>query len=425
MKNTAVSIALLLVVSFAFAQSPKYRVLGLPVERNTITLRQPWVGGMNSPQFSPIDLNGDNLKDLFVFDRIGDKVLTYINNGTGGASTFDYSPKYEQLFPGFFAWALSRDYNHDGIADIFTHVNSGIGVFKGRMDGGLLRFDTVSNLLLYTDPPYKVNIWTNIADIPVIADVNFDGDMDILTYGVFGAGVEYYENQTQEHPGDPHYVLDSFQFTNQTLCWGNFQQSSISNSIALNVSCKTGGAELPEVGGERHAGNAIFSFDDGNDHDIDLLNGNIGYDNLMFLENGGDSSFANIITWDSVYPACNTHVYMPTYPAAYGVDITNDGLEDLMISPNVGTAGGRDIKNVLWYRNVNNQVCNFEYESDSMLVADMLDFGTDSKPVFFDFNSDGLQDIVIGNYGYFRPFQTYKGTLAYYENIGTATQPRY
>ncbi|HLP51496.1 MAG TPA: T9SS type A sorting domain-containing protein, partial [Chitinophagales bacterium] len=41
------------------------------------------------------------------------------------------------------------------------------------------------------------------------------------------------------------------------------------------------------------------------------------------------------------------------------------------------------------------------------------------------FNSDGLQDIVIGNYGYFRPFQTYKGTLAYYENIGTASQPRY
>ncbi len=419
--------AFLLLFSFlllqsSFSQSPKYRVVSIPVERNSADMREPWVGGMNSPQFSAIDLNGDNHKDLFAFDRVGDKVLTYINSGTG--STFNYAPQYEQLFPAMSAYALIRDYNNDGVPDIFAHANSGTMVFKGRMESGQLRFDTVSPLLLYSDPPYMVNIWTNVSDIPVVTDVNFDGDLDILTYGVFGAGVEYYENQTVEHTGDIHFAADSLKFINATLCWGNFQQAALSNSINLNVSCK-GNSGLAQQGeGARHAGNSIFSFDDGNDHDVDLLNGNIGYDNLMFLENGGDSSWANITKWDSIYPVCNTPVLMPTYPAAFGADVDNNGLEDLLISPNV-TAGGRDVKNVMLYKNVNNQLCNFEYQSDSFLVQDMLDFGTDSKPVFFDLTGDGLKDIIIGNFGYFRPYQTYKGTLAFYENIGTVTQPKY
>ncbi|HRG89365.1 MAG TPA: FG-GAP-like repeat-containing protein, partial [Chitinophagales bacterium] len=404
MKNSLFTLVALLFTTSLFAQHPKNRVLSLPVERNGITLRQPWVGGMNSPQFSPIDLNRDGLKDLYVFDRIGDKVLTYVNNGTNGTNTFDYSPKYEELFPGMFAWSLIRDYNKDGVDDIYTHVNSGIGVFKGRLQNNLLRFDTVSNLLLYTDPPYTVNIWTNIADIPVITDVNFDGDMDILTYGVFGAGVEYYENQNKENPGNPSFEMDSFKFRNETLCWGNFQQSSINNSISLNVPCKGDGDGRGNIiieGSERHAGNAIYSFDAGNDHDIDLLNGNIGFDNLMFLENGGDSTYANITRWDSIFPQCNTPVLMPTYPGGYGVDVNSDGLEDVLVAPNVGTTGGRDVKNVMWYKNTGNSNCNFEYQSDSFIVADMLDFGTDSKPVFFDYNSDGLLDIIVGNYGYF------------------------
>jgi len=426
MQKYFVSCLFVLLYQFVFSQTPKYRVLSIPVERNTIKFRQPWVGGMNSPQFSAIDLNGDNFKDLFVFDRVGDKVLTYLNNGGGIDSSFDYAPKYEQLFPGLNAWALIRDYNNDGVADIFAHANAGSMAFKGSIQNGLLHFDTLSPLLLYSDPPYNVNIWTNISDIPVFVDVNFDGDMDVLTYGVAGGTVEYYENQTMEHAGqgNAQYDVDSLKFIAETYCWGNFVQSGISNSISINQSCKGTSGMSSQAEGARHSGNTIFSFDNDNDHDIDLLNGNIGYDNLMLLENGGDSSYANIINWDSIYPVCSKPVIMPTYPAAFGIDANSDGLEDLLISPNV-TAGGADINNVKLYKNVNNQLCNFEPQSDSFLVREMLDFGTDSKPVFFDFNGDGLKDIVIGNYGYFRPYQTYKGTLAYYENTGTSTKPKF
>lgn len=409
----------------AFSQAPKYRVVSLPVERNGIQLRQPWVGGMNSPQFSPINLNGDSLKDLFVFDRVGAKVLTYVNNGSGNDTTYDYAPQYESLFPQMVAWALIKDYNNDGIADIFTHANSGTMIFKGSIQAGLLHFDTVCPLLLYYSAPYTTNIWTSITDLPVFTDVNFDGDIDVLTYTVLGGQIEYYENQTKEHPGDIHYAADSFKFLKIGDCWGNVQQNSISNAMILNAGCKgLGGLDQSGTGAERHAGNTIFSFDDGNDHDVDLLNGNLGFDNLGFLENTGDSSFAQITRWDSLWPLCNTPAIMPTYPAAFGADFNHDNLEDIFVSPNAD-AGGRDVKNVMLYKNVNNNLCNFEYQGDSFLVHEMIDFGTESKPVFFDFNGDGLKDMVIGNYGYYRPFTTYKSALAYYENVGTATQPKF
>jgi hypothetical protein len=115
---------------------------------------------------------------------------------------------------------------------------------------------------------------------------------------------------------------------------------------------------------------------------------------------------------------------MPIFPAAFGVDADNNGLEDLLVAPNA-RQGATDVNNVLLYKNTGNTACQFNYVSDTFLVHHSLDFGTDSKPVFFDFNGDGLKDIVVGNYGYFRPFTTYKSALAIYENTGTASNPKF
>ena len=71
--------------------------------------------------------------------------------------------------------------------------------------------------------------------------------------------------------------------------------------------------------------------------------------------------------------------------------------------------------------------CWYEYQNDSFLVHHMLDFGTNSKPVFYDYNGDGLLDIVVGNYGYFDSTKTppFQSALAYYQNTGTATHPKF
>ena len=54
----------------------------------------------------------------------------------------------------------------------------------------------------------------------------------------------------------------------------------------------------------------------------------------------------------------------------------------------------------------------------------MLDFGNSAYPVF-DYNNDGLDDIIIGNYGYHNPNNNPTSSLALLKNTGTNTFPSY
>ncbi len=149
-------------------------------------MRDPWVGGMDCPQFSMADINQDGIQDLFVFDRTGNRVITYLGNGGAPDTMFTYAPQYERLFPsGLSNWALLRDYNHDGIPDIFAWVDEGCSVMKGNFNNSILRFDTVSPFLRYTainsgnGAINHPNVFVPGVDLPGIMDINGDGDLDV------------------------------------------------------------------------------------------------------------------------------------------------------------------------------------------------------------------------------------------------------
>ena len=58
----------------------------------------------------------------------------------------------------------------------------------------------------------------------------------------------------------------------------------------------------------------------------------------------------------------------------------------------------------------------------------MIEVGEGAHPVFFDYNADGLMDIIVGDFGIFDPSVgplLYKSGLWLYENIGTASSPAY
>ena len=61
-------------------------------------LRHAWVGGLNSCQFSDIDLNNDGISDLFVFDKTGNKSLTFINNGISDSVDYIYNYYFQKYF---------------------------------------------------------------------------------------------------------------------------------------------------------------------------------------------------------------------------------------------------------------------------------------------------------------------------------------
>ncbi len=426
----------------SMSQPSKYRVISIPVIRNGVQLRDPWLGGFDSPQFSSCDLNQDGIADLFVFDRAGNKVYTYLGNGGGIDTMFTYAPQYESLFPtSLNNWSLLRDYNHDGISDIFTHTGLGIAVYKGSLVDGLLHFDLVSKYLKYDQNQFTPNIYTVISDMPAILDVNGDGDLDILTYDQFGSAIAYYENQTSENPGNSAFASDSLRYGLVTSCWGKVEMDHSSNSIKLNVDtatdCQYGSGILPPNWGSnnsRHAGNSLFTINDPVYHTIDILNGNVGYNDLFFLRNDGSGNKnGNVYEWDSIFPPCGHSMLMASYPAAYGIKISNDSSEDILMAPNGyppydgATYPARNVKNVVHYKSTGDTTCWYEYQNDSFLVHHMLDFGTNSKPLFYDLNGDGLQDIVVGNYGYFDSllYPPYRSALAYYQNTGTATKPQF
>ncbi len=411
------------------SSQPFYQTLSIPVSKNNVALKNPWVGGMDAPQFSPADLDNDGKQDLFVFDRSGDKAYTFLNKGNGN---YEYAPEYEAMLPEIENWALIRDYNKDGVPDIFCWANGGIRVYRGSRNNGVLsfefitgRYDNEGNLLTdflaYNDNGNPVNVYVLTDDIPGIVDVNGDGDMDILSFGNFAANVEYYENQSVERGFGADSLI--FEADYLDLCWGRFFEGASDNTIIL-AACKTGGMEGSDAG--RHAGSTICAFDKEGDGDMDLVLGDIVYNTMIYLHNGGDSVNANMVSYDTIFPAYNVSINMPVFPAAYLVDADDDGANDLLVAPNA-RGSYRNIKNVMWYRNAgSNTNYDFRYQTDSFLVSEILDFGTNSKVAVFDYNGDGLLDIFVGNDTYYtQQHQTAKSQIALLENIGTNTAPSF
>jgi len=244
-----------------------------------------WAGGLNAPQFSEIDLNNDLIMDLFVFDRVGNRILTFLNNGKSGQIDYIYAPEYEEKFPPLNDWVLLVDYNNDGKNDIFTYNKGGIKVYKNTSTSGNLAFSLKVSPYITSNsgngfpPP---NLYASRIDIPAIIDVDFDGDIDVLSFGVNSDKISYYENFAADS-GD----IESFKFYDNTYCWGNFREDALTNRVILNQSC-------PKIKikakGNKHGGASILAFDPDGDQDIDIILGDPSFKNLVFLENGGNKT---------------------------------------------------------------------------------------------------------------------------------------
>jgi len=76
-----IQVAALLLAVTTLSQAQYGPDRDIPGMLGATTLRYPWAGGLNNPQFSNADLDHDGLQDLVVFDRTGNKLLTFRNNG--------------------------------------------------------------------------------------------------------------------------------------------------------------------------------------------------------------------------------------------------------------------------------------------------------------------------------------------------------
>ena len=132
-----------------------------------------------------------------------------------------------------------------------------------------------------------------------------------------------------------------------------------------------------------HAGSSFMIFDEDADNDMDIVLGDLAFNNLNRLINGGDNTFATITEQDTTYPEYDKPYDIPIFPAPFLIDVDNDGKKDMLVSPN-NINQSANIKNVWYYKNVaEDEKYVFDYQQDSLFISEMVDFGSGAYPVFF------------------------------------------
>ncbi len=429
MKSIAIAISIVLLCNVLHAQTRFIykRMDAVPVIQYLDTLNFPFVGGFNNPQYSPINLNQDALPDLFVYDRSSNQVRTFLNTGSFGNVRYQYAPQYESVFPKDLSnWVLVRDYNCDGEGDIFTYAIPGsIKLYKGVRTGNQLSYQLISSALQYhLIGGTHGNVGNTSIDIPAIDDIDKDGDLDILTFDGNGSNIWYYTGQQVEQMGS--CATDSLTFLLDKFCWGKVFDANY-RSVILNYPCVPALA-APELGdpkGLKHSGNTLAAFDMDGDGDKDCLKGNVSYGYFNMLYNGGDTALAVITAQDTVFPSNSVAMNCELFPASYFLDVDNDGLTDLLGAPNLAF-GSENYFCSWYYKNTGTATAaQFSFQSDSFLIDQMIEVGEGAYPALIDLNQDGLQDLVIGNAGYYASNGNYKAQLAYYQNTGSASAPAF
>ncbi len=363
-------------------------------------LSNPYAGGIRHPQFSQLDLDNDGKKDLFVFDKATNLIQTYINKGKENEVNYQYTSEYNHIFPRLETWALLRDFNHDGIEDIFTGGKSqkdAILIYCGSKSmEGKISFSLISNqpsgYLHYQEndtlfTPVRIPFGNGLDFI----DIDGDIDLDIL---FFPAGDEYltlYKNISVETGHNP----DIGPFIKEDECFGKFKLSRYDSSVLLSSridSCIQEQNRTVLI----HGGTSVSAIDINCDQRIDLLIGDGKTKDINLLINSGqegkDWMTENIIK----YPDGKTEI--SSFVSGYFMDINNDGVFDLILTHNDSQAGQTKDHVILFINEGDN--CNpiFSLSTRNFLAQDMLSFGVGSHPSICDFNGDGLNDIVVGTH---------------------------
>lgn len=399
------------------------------VKKGGDTLQFPWAGGLNHAQFSTIDVDFDGLEDLFIFDRSTNQIRVFLKKEENGEFKYEFYYDSRSLFPEDIRYrAKAVDYNRDGKKDLFVYGIGGIKVFKnvGNATDGL-QWELAKERVESEYTSSTEYLYVSSTDIPAYVDVDYDGDIDVLTFHLGGERVEYHKNLSMETYGIP----DSLLFKLKNECWGTFIEDDSNNSITLNYTSVFSPCGDPNISDPekalRHSGSTLLALDLNEDQVMDLILGDVAHYNLTALFNGGTAPNQNsaMASMDENYPSNTTPVNLSIFPAAFFEDVDHDDVKDLIVGTN--SNGGSENREGIWfYKNVGtNNAPNFSYVQNDFLQGDMIENGKGTIPVLVDLNNDGLKDLLVAsNYRYDEPLSK-TSQIQYYQNTGTVSTPQF
>jgi hypothetical protein len=419
-----------LITKIVIAQLPVgYDTLSI-IENGQI-LYSPNCGGLNFSNFSKADINNDGKEDIIVYDRIHffnyGEVKCFINIGNASETKYRYDYYISKSFPKLVNWAIFKDFNNDGKVDIFTSTIGGIRVYKNTSAGSNISFQLFKPIINSnynpSGSPIFAGIYASSVGMPGIEDIDNDGDLDILAFNSTGFSVEYHINKSQEWYGHS----DSLVFELVENCWGNFSEGNC--AITLN-NCSNRTMPSGNENKVYHSGACITCIDIDHNNVKDLLLGDVSCNNIIFGYNSGNITSAHISDTTKLFPnypgkSSTLQIKINNFPCTYYLDADNDGIKDIIASPNL--SAGENFNCVWLYKNVGINKDSFVFVKKNFLVESMLDVGEGAMPLVIDINQDGKKDLLIGNLGYYNTIKPNSNvsTLTYYQNIGTAASPQF
>ncbi len=381
------------------------------------------VGGFSNPTIHEIDLNNDGVEDFFFYDNktYPGTIKTFINNqSTGGKDcAMSYAPEYEKNLPFISSYAKTLDMNCDGITDLIERGIGGVSIHYGMYDNNQKWKvqSSVETKYYRLDqnglPKDSGNIYVAPnGDIPLISDLDNDGDMDILSFDVLFPGITLYRN----HKVERNLPCSQDYFILETFCFDNLER--LDSFWNFNYTCKRDGSSKTT----HSLAVALESFDVDGDGDLDIFSGSNNTSILNTLYNNGSATQPMYNHQDTVsYSTDGAKISIDSFVMPNLIDYNNDGTKDMVIT-NLNN-NTRDFNNFISYKNSSTSSMDLELDSDSYFKSLLLDLGTKSSPVLFDHDRDGDLDLFIAIEKSNNGILSSPSHIVYYENIGTTSQP--
>lgn len=351
---------------------------------------------------------------------LGDSVSVYINDTT----IIDGNETYLGRVARCRTIAQPDVKNADGWCQYSFDIPSQITgdtlflIFKGISKGGNNIF--IDNVEWIASNIYgDVNAYVEPSDMPAIADVDNDGDMDFFSYYIAGAYIQFYKNYRVED----HLSCDEIRVNLKDACWGKVYQG-FERTQTLGASCSQPTYDPGKPSKVTHTGNTLCLADVDGDGDYDYFNGNFSFSDVQFLQNGkmeAGAAIDSMIAQDTTWQSNGTIYKTDMWPVVFWQDMDDDGDKDLLLAPHaIGSSENKYC--IHWYKNIGTVSSpNYIAQNDSLLTGSTLDLGATSLPMLYDYNKDGKLDLFVGSAGLYSGGTNLRSRIEYYENTSTAS----
>jgi hypothetical protein len=390
-------------------------------------LKSAWAGGLNMPQFAHFNFRGTPNPDLIVFDRASQQVNVWSWDG----NTLQWVPNLEltMTLPTLNNWFRVGDWNGDGRPDLFTHSmtdQTGVAIYTNVPGPTNLPFwqlvtDTLSIRTMFG---VRQQMLFNPADLPAIGDYDGDGDADLLLL-LFGASTINLIRNYAVETGNP--TVPDFRVISN--CAGQIATSNVCGQFSV-ATCRSGPADTTAMPTRpMHLGTTLFYEDQDGDRIPDLVVGDISCANASYFRNLGTAMAPAFNTSpQTVVAHVDRPLVKPTFPAFFGIDADQDGVQDLVMASNEGSSPDFSVdlqQTATLFKGQAGAIPSYRYSTSEFLGAEMIDLGSYSSAAFGDIDNDGDLDMVMGKAGERLPPNVFRSSLTLFLNLGSRQQARY